>query len=133
MIESKIIENINQRNGDGFSPFFMACNNRNIHVMKYLANHGADVLNTAKYCAMNDMSSMIRIMIKYLNFQSFVKNDELNPLHVAIIFEKKKTIKIVIKYCSEILDYSDTKGVSSKMLIQNHKNPEIKQLIPSNV
>ena len=133
MIESKIIENINQRNGDGFSPFFMACNNRNILVMKYLAKHGADVLNTAKYCAMNDMSSMIRIMIKYLNFQSFVKDGELNPLHVAIIFEKKKTIKIVIKYCSEILDYSDTKGVSSKMLIQNHKNPEIKQLIPSNV
>ena len=132
MIESKIIENINQRNGDGFSPFFMACNNRNILVMKYLAKHGADVLNTAKYCAMNDMSSMIRIMIKYLNFQSFVKDGELNPLHVAIIFEKKKTIKIVIKYCSEILDYSDTKGISSKMLIQNHTNPEIKKLIPTN-
>jgi len=133
LIENKIITNINQRNNDGFSPFFLACNNRNINVMKYLSKHGADVLNTAKYCSMNDMSSMIRIIIKYLPFLSFIKEEELNPLHVAIIFEKKKTIKIFIKYCSVLLDYSDSKGVSSKSLLQSHKNPEIKQLIPSNI
>lgn len=117
---------IEEKNEDDKTVLQIACEEEDKKMIRFLLSKGAQTASLLTNFVKENNTKAIQLLLKYGDISETTYNHiQRNPLHYAILFDKIKIVKLLIRKQSWLLDCEDIDGRKPKDYLNRFTNQRL--------